>query len=61
MILDGYLMIMPFLLSVESCHHFIGQQAEEKADALALGIVTVMKQYYFVASVYLLSDSTTSA
>ena len=31
------------------------EQAEEKADALALGIVTVMKLYY-VASVYLLSD-----
>ena len=32
------------------------EQAEEKADALAFGIATVMKQYYFVASVYLLSD-----
>ena len=40
---------MPSLLT-----HF--EQAEEKADALAFGIATVMKQYYFVASVYLLSD-----
>ena len=32
------------------------QQAEENGDALALGIVTVMKNYYFVASVYLMSD-----
>ena len=32
------------------------KEAEEKGDALALGIVHVIRSYYFVASVYLLSD-----
>ena len=58
MTLDGYLTTKLFLLFVESCHLFahLEQRAEENEDALALGIITVMKQYYFVSSVYLTSD-----
>lgn len=34
----------------------VEKEAEEKGDALALGLVHVIRKYYFVASLYLLSD-----
>lgn len=32
------------------------QEAETKGDAVALGLVSAIKTYYFVASIYLFSD-----